>query len=149
MTEKRCRICISVAPSVLNKLKNVGAMQGLTTSQLFERLADEGLDGSNVITEKLAVMQKQLVTLEKRAKGTRMDLEVLTELFSYFVWTYLCQTPEVPEFHKDAAVASGNKRHGEFMNRFSERLRRGVVVMSDILGEREKDVNITDGDELE
>ncbi len=116
-----------------SNLKQMAAARGVTVSALVEGILEEALSGSSE-KDRLRGIEERLASLDRRLKALRYDGELLGEIFSFYIFQWLCYAPPLPENGRSAIVAEGKERHKRFFDVLAGKLARGEFSLGELYG---------------
>lgn len=102
---------------------NVSSVVRSALEDYFARTELEGID---------AVLER-LGTVESRIRSLRLDIEMVAELISFFIYHWFCYTPAVPNSEKRTLALEAQARHQKFLAQLVKRLRQGEFSLKDVL----------------
>jgi hypothetical protein len=86
--------------------------------------ADEG-----VVTE----LKRSIGTVVANQKSIKLELEMLGEMFSFFILQWFCTAPVIPDAQKPVIFANAKLRHDKFLEQLQKRLVGGGKGLKDVL----------------
>jgi hypothetical protein len=123
--ETTVRINVRIPTEQFNKIEEIATIRRISLNSLFlsaiEFYITEGAGkGSN---------EKYLLSLGAGLKNLKVDIEIMSEMVSFFVLHYFYYTPELPEAQRKALLISGKDRHAKFLELLAKRMQgKGDLV---------------------
>lgn len=129
MENRPNRISAYCNSKVKKRLNQIANTRGVSMSTLLEGIIEDHLVEREQGPENL---KEFIGRVENRLKNVRLDIEVLSELLSLFVFQWLCYTPTIPDGQKEAVFLEGKERHKKFLKLLASRLERGEISVGEL-----------------
>ncbi len=110
----------------ISKDRNI-SRDALMNSAIDKFLNDVKLEGVDTVLERIG-------GIESKLKALRSDIEISSELLSFFIQYWFTYTPALPESELDVLTLQGFKRHSEFLAQLSRKLGVEKNVLEKVVG---------------
>lgn len=135
----------SFSKEISSRLKQMAATRGVSVSALVEGILSEALSDS-AEKDRLRGIEERLASVDRRLKALRYDGEILAEMFSFYIFQWLCYAPPLPENGRAALVAEGKERHKRFLDVLAAKLARGDFSIGVLFGNEKAQEDSSDED---
>ena len=120
------RINLRIPKEDLKRIKEVAALRSVTINSLIASAVGYYLEERH----EQKGNEAYLLSLKRELKALKMDMELIGEMISFFVFHWFCYTPDLMEPHKKALLIDGKRRHERFLELLSKKVQKGDLSFS-------------------
>ncbi len=136
---------IRIPNEIYLKLRRLSADRGIAQKWLVVSALEEFLGAEKELAAD--ELKKELFEVKRRLTALRGDVEVLGELFSFYIFHWLGYTPRLDKAERVSLVAEAKERHEKFMRLFAKRLTAGELSMGSLFIKGLQEMEADESDE--
>jgi predicted transcriptional regulator len=125
--KKETNFHIRIPNEIYSKLRKLSEERGVAQKWLIVSALEEFLGTEKEIAAD--ELKKELFEVKRRITALRGDVEVLGELFSFYIFHWLGYTPRLDKAERATLVVEARERHEKFMRLFAKKLSAGELSM--------------------